>query len=153
MVSPDGGIHSLDAGMVAHLAAEASRPLTLRELEGANFDDSPLVMVNLATLASFEVQARVRVDHRRFRANLYVGGLEPEEEIGWLGRRVAVGGAEVEVVSASAASSSRATRKPQSHPPSCCARLPRHTRPAWVCTAVSPGRVEWWSATKFTWCR
>jgi uncharacterized protein YcbX len=39
------------------------------------------------------------VDHRRFRANLYVDGLEPEEEIGWLGRRVAVGGAELEVVS------------------------------------------------------
>ena len=99
VVSPDGGVHSLDAGMVAHLAAEASRPLTLRELEGANFDDSPILMVNLATVASFSVQAGARVDHRRFRANLYVDAVEPEEEIGWLGRRVAVGGAEVEVVS------------------------------------------------------
>jgi uncharacterized protein YcbX len=99
VVSPDGGIHRLDADMVSHLAAEASRPLTLRELEGANFDDSPVLMVNLATVASFGVQAGVHVDHRRFRANLYVEGLEPEEEIGWLGRRVAVGGAELEVVS------------------------------------------------------
>jgi uncharacterized protein len=99
VVSPDGGIHRLDADMVSHLAAEASRPLTLRELEGANFDDSPVLMVNLATVASFGVKAEVHVDHRRFRANLYVEGLEPEEEIGWLGRRVAVGGAELEVVS------------------------------------------------------
>jgi uncharacterized protein len=99
VVSPDGGLHRLDAGMVAHLAAEASRPLTLRELEGANFDDSPVLIVNLATVASFGVQAGVHVDHRRFRANLYVDGLEPEEEIGWLGRSVVVGGAELEVVS------------------------------------------------------
>ena len=99
VVSPDGGIHRLDADMVSHLAAEASRPLTLRELEGANFDDSPVLMVNLATVTSFGVKAGVHVDHRRFRANLYVEGLEPEEEIGWLGRRVAVGGAELEVVS------------------------------------------------------
>ncbi|HMJ40357.1 MAG TPA: MOSC N-terminal beta barrel domain-containing protein [Verrucomicrobiae bacterium] len=99
VVSPDGGIHRLDADMVSHLAAEASRPLTLRELEGANFDDSPVLMVNVATVASFGVKAGVHIDHRRFRANLYVEGLEPEEEIGWLGRRVAVGGAELEVVS------------------------------------------------------
>jgi uncharacterized protein YcbX len=29
VISPDGAIHPLDAGMVAQLAAEASRPLTL----------------------------------------------------------------------------------------------------------------------------
>ena len=99
VLSPDGETHSLDSGMVAHLAAEAARPLALRELEGANFDDSPVLIVNLASVAAFGVLAGVHVDHRRFRANLYVGGLEPEEEIGWLGHRVGAGGAELEVVS------------------------------------------------------
>jgi len=99
VLSPDGETHTLDAGMVAHLAAEASRPLALRELEGANFDDSPVLVVNLASVVSFGVQAGGHVDHRRFRANLYVDGLEPEEEIGWLGRRVAAGATELEVVS------------------------------------------------------
>jgi len=99
VVSPEGETRPLDAGMVARLAAESSRPLTLRELEGANFDDSPVLIVNLATIAAFAVQAGVPVDHRRFRANLYVDGLEPEEEIGWLGRRVATGDAHMEVVS------------------------------------------------------
>ena len=41
----------------------------------------------------------MEVDHRRFRANLYVEGFEPEEEIAWVGRRVHVGDAELEVVS------------------------------------------------------
>jgi uncharacterized protein YcbX len=85
--------------MVAQLAAEASRPLTLREIEGANFDDSPVLLVNLATVAAFGDQAGTRIDHRRFRANLYVGGLAPEEEVAWVGRRVRAGGAELEVVS------------------------------------------------------
>jgi len=99
VVSPDGETCPLDAGMVARIAAEASRPLTLRELEGANFDDSPVLIVNLASVAAFAVQAGVLVDHRRFRANLYVDGLEPEEEIGWLGRSVAPGDAALDVVS------------------------------------------------------
>jgi uncharacterized protein YcbX len=72
--------------------------LTLRELEGANFDDSPVLLVNLAAVTAFEVEAGVSVDRRRFRANLYVDGLEPSEEISWLGRRVAVGGVELAVV-------------------------------------------------------
>jgi uncharacterized protein YcbX len=41
----------------------------------------------------------MEVDHRRFRANLYVGGLAPEEEIAWLGQRLQAGDAELEVVS------------------------------------------------------
>ena len=41
----------------------------------------------------------MEVDHRRFRANLYVNGLAPEEELAWIGRRVAAGGIELEVVS------------------------------------------------------
>jgi uncharacterized protein YcbX len=39
------------------------------------------------------------VDHRRFRANLYVSGLAPQEELTWIGWRLAVGDAELEVVS------------------------------------------------------
>jgi MOSC domain-containing protein len=99
VVAPGGEVHRLDGRLVAHLAAETSRPLTLREEDGANFDDSPVLLVNLGTVAAFGAQAGTPVDHRRFRANLYVEGLKPAEEVGWLGRRVEVGGVELEVVS------------------------------------------------------
>ena len=99
LVTSGGEVRDLDDRMVAQLAAEASRPLGLREDAGANFDDSPVLVVNLATVADFSVQAGIHVDHRRFRANLYVDGLAPEEEIAWVGRRVQVGDAELEVVS------------------------------------------------------
>jgi uncharacterized protein YcbX len=99
VVTPGGAVVGVDGHLVSRLAAATSRPLTLRESEGANFDDSPVLLVNLATVAAFSVEAGMEVDHRRFRANLYVSGLSPEEEIGWIGRRVAVGGAELDVVS------------------------------------------------------
>ena len=38
------------------------------------------------------------IDPRRFRANLYVEGLEPEAELRWLGRVIRAGNAELEVV-------------------------------------------------------
>jgi uncharacterized protein YcbX len=98
VVSPDGETHRLDRGMVTRIAGEASRPLTMRELEGANFDDSPVLVVNLATVSAFGVRAGMTVDHRRFRANLYLDGLEPDAELGWLGRRLRVGEVELEAV-------------------------------------------------------
>jgi uncharacterized protein YcbX len=99
VLTPRGDVALMDGSLVSRLAYETSRPLTLRELEGANFDDSPILVVNLATVASFGVEAGMEVDHRRFRANFYVDGLAPEEELAWIGGRVAVGEAELEVVS------------------------------------------------------
>src|SRR5216684_5475109 len=99
VVAPGGEAFGMDESLVSRLAAQTSRPLTLRELEGANFDDSPILVVNLATVAAFGDEAGMDVDHRRFRANLYVTGLAPEEELAWIGRRVAIGEAELEVVS------------------------------------------------------
>ncbi|TAN33449.1 MOSC domain-containing protein [bacterium] len=99
IVGPAGEIHTLDDSLVAGLARDAERPLTLRHDDGGNFDDSPVLVVNLATVAAFGRDAGVAVDHRRFRANLYVGGLESEEEVGWLGRRIRAGDAELEAVS------------------------------------------------------
>ncbi len=99
VVTPGGKTRLLDDRLVAELAVETSRPLTLREGAGLNYDDSPVLVVNLNTVAAFELSAGVEVDCRRFRANLYLEGLEPEEELLWVGRRIRAGDAELEVVS------------------------------------------------------
>ena len=99
VMSPGGEVGGVDDRLVSRLAAQTKRPLSLREVEGGNFDDSPVLVVNLATVAAFGDEAGMEVDHRRFRANLYVDGLAPEEELAWIGRRVTVGSAELEVVS------------------------------------------------------
>jgi uncharacterized protein len=97
VVTPSGEALRLDDALVSGIAQKSGRPLTLRDLAGANFDDSPVLVVNMATVAAFGLEARIKMDHRRFRANLYLEGLEPEEELRWLGLHIAVGGAELEV--------------------------------------------------------
>lgn len=97
LVAPDGSSVALDPELVRRFEAESERPLELRELPGANFDDSHVLIVNLASVEAFALQAGMPVDHRRFRANLYVDGLEPEEELRWLGRVIRAGEAELEV--------------------------------------------------------
>lgn len=97
VLTAGGDIRRVDDQLVADLAAQTSRPL--REGAGINYDDSPVLVVNLATVAAFEMSAGVEVDRRRFRANLYLEGLEPEEELGWLGRRISAGDVALEVVS------------------------------------------------------
>jgi uncharacterized protein len=99
IVTPGGEVVEMDGSLVSQLAAETSRPLTLRELEGANFDDSPVLLINVATIDSFGAEVGLELDRRRFRANLYIDGFAPEEEVGWIGRRVVVGEVELEVVS------------------------------------------------------
>jgi uncharacterized protein YcbX len=98
VVTPEGEARRLDERFVAELAAAVSRPLTLRDQAGVNFDDSDLLVVNLATVAAFALDAGIDIDRRRFRANLYLDGLEPEEEVRWVGRRIRAGSAELEVV-------------------------------------------------------
>ena len=98
VVTPEGGSRLLDDELVRHLAAQTERPLVLRDVAGGNFDDSPVLVVNMATVAAFGIVAGSLVDHRRFRANLYVDGLENEEELGWMGRRLRFGEVELEVI-------------------------------------------------------
>ncbi len=96
---PTGEIRALDDSLVSDLMSDAGRPLTLRDRAGDNFDDSPVLVVNLATVAAFALVAGVEVDPRRFRANLYVEDLEAEAELRWLGRAISAGGATLAVVS------------------------------------------------------
>jgi len=98
VVVPGGDTRRLDDALVSDVGRASGRPLTLRDLAGANFDDSPVLVVNLSTIAAFALAAGVPVDHRRFRANLYLEGLEPDDELRWVGRRLQVGSAELEVV-------------------------------------------------------
>lgn len=97
VTSPDGTTSGFD-GALRTLLGESKRIVNVRNQVGANFDDAPVLIVNLASVAAFSLEAGMPVDHRRFRANLYVEGLEPEEEARWLGRRIQAGEAELEVI-------------------------------------------------------
>src|SRR5262245_28216425 len=85
----------------AFMAGAATRVPRLVEAPGHMFSDTPAKVVSLIGLASIkdlERVARAPVDPIRFRANLYVDGLGPWEEFGWVGREVAIGAARGRVV-------------------------------------------------------
>jgi uncharacterized protein len=98
VMTAGGEARRLDDDLVTDIALQTGRPLTLRDIAGANFDDSPVLVVNTATVAAFSLEAGFAVDHRRFRGNLYLGGLEPEEELRWLGSRIRAGDVELDVI-------------------------------------------------------
>ncbi|WP_330177222.1 MOSC domain-containing protein [Streptomyces sp. NBC_01498] len=57
-------------------------------------------LVNLDTLDAMAEAAGVPLDPRRFRANLYLAGLGAWRELDLVGRRLRIGGAELEIVQA-----------------------------------------------------
>lgn len=69
-----------------------------RERGHWDFTDTALSICNIETLRSLEAAAGRPVDPTRFRANLYIDGVEAWEEFGLIGRRLRVGEAELEVL-------------------------------------------------------
>lgn len=60
--------------------------------------DATLSLINTASVAALAHCAGVAVDPMRFRANLYLHGAQPWQELQWLGRRISIGSVELEVM-------------------------------------------------------
>lgn len=68
---------------------------------GGRLTDQPkpvVSVINLASIRDLERVVKAPVDHRRFRANIYIDGVEPWSEFNWVGKTIALGSAEAEVV-------------------------------------------------------
>lgn len=75
-------------------------PASVRRADGQGLTDASEPFLSIYGAASHRaVEARVgrELSIHRWRGNLWVEGLEPWEEMGWLGRRVRLGEAELEV--------------------------------------------------------
>ncbi|MEM8554176.1 MAG: MOSC domain-containing protein [Pseudomonadota bacterium] len=67
--------------------------------QGMSDVDYPSVSIlSLASLAALGQAAGRTLDPRRFRGNLWLDGLAPWEEFEWIGRKIAVGSAVLEIV-------------------------------------------------------
>src|SRR3989442_1945667 len=87
VLTPDGALVALDSALVDKLELESARPLELRDLAGGNFDDQPVLIINLASVSSFALEAGMAGAHPRVRANLYFGRVGAPDEIGSGGLR------------------------------------------------------------------
>lgn len=63
-----------------------------------DFPDTPISIINLATVREISKAAGRELEKERFRGNFYIDGLEPWEELAWPGSRIRIGEAELDVL-------------------------------------------------------
>jgi len=101
VTAPDGSVRRWDApGLQAALADDLGREVTLVcEPRGQQDRPTTLHVTVGASLRAVEDALGEAVDARRFRSNLHLElDAEPYTEESWLGRRLCVGDAELEIV-------------------------------------------------------
>lgn len=98
---PDGDVMDVtQPAVAARLAEETGLRLALcDEPGGANHDEADVLVINEASVRQFALEWGRPIDLRRFRANVVVGGESPFEEESWVGRKLRVGGAVLDVAS------------------------------------------------------
>jgi len=100
VAAPGGPVMAVTKpGIAALLASVTGCRLILREdSSGANHDEADVLVINEASARQFAQEWGQPVDVRRFRPNVIVSGDVAFEEESWIGRKLKVGGAVLEVV-------------------------------------------------------
>jgi uncharacterized protein YcbX len=98
---PDGAVMDVtqpDIG--AKLAMETGLRFSLADdPSGAHHDAADILVINAASVRQFAEEWGHHIDVRRFRPNVVVDGAAAFEEEAWVGRKLRVGGAMLDVVS------------------------------------------------------
>lgn len=63
-----------------------------------DFTDSAISLINKASIDAIGDCLDARLDYRRFRGNFLLDNLNPWEEFTWIGKRICIGSAELEVI-------------------------------------------------------
>ena len=98
---PDGAVMDVTQPDVAsRLASQTGLRFALAdEPSGANHDAADILVINEASVRQLAEEWGHHIDVRRFRANVIVGGDVAFEEESWVGRKLRVGGAVLDVSS------------------------------------------------------
>ena len=85
----------------AYMKAELRGPPKVVFAPGHSFSDVAMKCLHIVNLASVRDLERVvgrPIDPLRFRANVYIDGVEPWAELRWVGRELTIGGIRAQVV-------------------------------------------------------
>ncbi|MEZ5870997.1 MAG: MOSC domain-containing protein [Nitratireductor sp.] len=111
-----------------------------------DFTDSAVSLINLASVREIEAATGVPVDPVRFRGNLLIEGLEPWEEFSFPGRRLQIGGAELEGIRPAArcpaTSVNPATASRDLHIPAIMIKAFGHNYCGIYLRVVKPGAIQ-----------
>jgi ferredoxin-NADP reductase/uncharacterized protein YcbX len=108
--------------------------------------DAEISLINLATTQALSLAADVAIDPLRFRGNLYLQGLEAQSELAWLGKRIRIGQAELEITRpidrCSATSLDPKTGLPDVNMPALLARQMGHIFCGLYARVIKPGLIK-----------
>lgn len=97
-----GGRAAIEAFLTQFLREEIRGPVRLLEApKGFRFTDSKsgfVSLVNLASVAAIGAAAGRKIDRLRFRANIYLDGLEAWRESGLVGKSLTIGEARLDIL-------------------------------------------------------
>lgn len=93
-VIDDDGELAAPAELQAKVSARFGAPLELMKLKHGIFDEAPISVISLATIAGIGREAGVELDRRRFRANVFLETENNEvfHEDEWVGGTLTFGG-------------------------------------------------------------
>jgi uncharacterized protein len=94
------GRQLIEQFVAAYMKAELRGPPKIVHAQGHSFSDVAAKCVHIVNLASVRELERTQgrpVDPLRFRANLYLEGIEPWAELGWIGKEIGLGEARLAV--------------------------------------------------------
>jgi uncharacterized protein YcbX len=94
------GRHLIEQFLAAYMRDDLRGAPRIVSAPGHSFSDVAEKCLHIVNLTSVQELARATgrpVDPLRFRANVYLAGLPPWVEIGWVGKRLKLGGVETEV--------------------------------------------------------
>lgn len=97
----EAGRAAIEDFIATYMATELRGAPRIVHAPGFSHSDAPYKLVsiiNLATLRELETLMGRKIDPLRFRANIYLDGLEPWEDHFWIGKTVSVGGAKLKGV-------------------------------------------------------
>ena len=95
------GRKMIEQFFAAYMKAELRGPPKVVFAPGHSFSDVAIKCLHIVNLASVRDLSRVvgrPVDPLRFRANVYIDGIAPWAELGWVGRELALGAVRTSVV-------------------------------------------------------
>ena len=65
------------------------------------FDTTPNIsisLINLGSVEDFEDKIKRKIEHERFRGNIYINNIDPWKEFNWIGRKILINGCLFKVV-------------------------------------------------------
>jgi uncharacterized protein YcbX/rubredoxin len=97
----DAGRLALGDFLLAYLPKRLTAPPRVLAADGHQFTDKAekfVSLINLASVRDLEERWGLSLDPLRFRANVYIDGVEPFRELDWVGREIRLGPVYAEVM-------------------------------------------------------